>query len=269
MWWAQLLNQIAAIHSVIAAPAPFNPTSIAGCQLWLDASDTATISLSGSAVTQWNDKSGNSRNFAQSTSGNRPLSGTRSQNSLNIIDFDGTDDRLVSSSAASTWTFLHNGTEYTVFFAAVKDGDNYTDLLGNNGGASANIGVDFAEANSNRLNHFVARGVSGTAVLDNITGSGVVSGFHYWSAQAKPSDATASNRSAIRYKNGSAVTNNSQTGAVNTSAPSFDLTVGDDKGNTTSLPFNGGLGEIIIYNSYLSAGDMTTVNSYLATKWGV
>jgi len=37
----------------------FIPTSITGCQLWLDGSDTNSITLSGSNVTQWRDKSGN------------------------------------------------------------------------------------------------------------------------------------------------------------------------------------------------------------------
>jgi hypothetical protein len=247
----------------------FDPLSISGCELWMDAADTATISVSGSAVTQWNDKSANARTFTQGTSGNRPLSGTRTQNSLNVIDFDGSDDRLVSTSSAATWNFLHNGAEYTVFFAAVKDGDSYTDLMGNNGNASANIGAAFSEANSLRLAAFVSRGVSGDVVLYNVTSSSTVSGFHYWSAQAKPSDATVANRSAIRYKNGSAITNNADTSSVTASNASFDLTIGDTKGNTTSLPFNGGLGEILLYNSYLSAGDMTKVNDYLAAKWGV
>jgi len=37
----------------------FIPTAIPGCQLWLDGSDTNSITLSGSNVTQWRDKSGN------------------------------------------------------------------------------------------------------------------------------------------------------------------------------------------------------------------
>jgi hypothetical protein len=251
------------------APPAFNPTSIAGCQLWLDASDTATISVSATLVSQWNDKSGNSRNFTQATTLNKPLSGTRTQNGLNLIDFDGTDDRLVSSSATSTWTFLHDGTQYTVFLALVKDLDAFGDALGNNGNASASTGAVFSEANSLRLGHYVSRGVSGTAVIDNITGNNVVSGFHYWSTQAKPSDGTAANRSEMKYKAGSAIRNNGQTGAVNTGSATYDLTIGDSKGNTTNLPFNGGIGEIIIYNSYLNSTDLGTVNSYLATKWGV
>jgi hypothetical protein len=36
----------------------FLPTSVSGCQIWLDAADSTTLTLSGNNVTQWNDKSG-------------------------------------------------------------------------------------------------------------------------------------------------------------------------------------------------------------------
>jgi hypothetical protein len=40
----------------------FDPRSISGCQLWLDAADRSVFTLTGSNVTQWNDKSGNGYN---------------------------------------------------------------------------------------------------------------------------------------------------------------------------------------------------------------
>jgi hypothetical protein len=40
----------------------FNPTLLPGCTLWLDAADPARITLSGSSVTTWGDKSGNGTN---------------------------------------------------------------------------------------------------------------------------------------------------------------------------------------------------------------
>ena len=40
----------------------FTPTDIDGCALWLDGNDASTLSLSGSNVTSWNDKSGNANN---------------------------------------------------------------------------------------------------------------------------------------------------------------------------------------------------------------
>lgn len=235
----------------------------------MDAADTTTISLSGSAVTQWNDKSANARSFTQSTSGNRPLSGTRSQNGKNVIDFDGSDDRLVSTSAKATWKFLHDGSPYTLFVAVQRDTDlSAQDIIGNNGNTSAQIGAVLSNYNGNLINHYVTRGVPGAAASDNTTGN-VISGFYYASVSANPDDATAADRSIIRYKSGSPVKNNTLTNAPSTSDPTNDLTIGDSKGNTTNLPFNGVIGEILLYNSQLSGADITKVNDYLAAKWGV
>ena len=39
----------------------FSPTLVPGCALWLDAADSSSLSLSGSNVTAWRDKSGTSR----------------------------------------------------------------------------------------------------------------------------------------------------------------------------------------------------------------
>ena len=95
-----------------SAPPPTSP--VAGYKAWYDASDTATITVSGSAVTQWNDKSGNGYNLTQSTAAYRPLSGTRTLNSKNVIDFDGSNDSL-QAATASNWTFLSNSGGSSIF----------------------------------------------------------------------------------------------------------------------------------------------------------
>lgn len=43
----------------------FTPIDIPGCQLWLDGADVTSMVLSSSSVTQWNDKSGNARNYTE------------------------------------------------------------------------------------------------------------------------------------------------------------------------------------------------------------
>ena len=48
-------------------PSLLNPLA------WWDATDASTITLSGSNVTQWDDKSGNGYNFAQATGASQPL----------------------------------------------------------------------------------------------------------------------------------------------------------------------------------------------------
>lgn len=66
-------------------------------QLWLDASDSSTITLNSGAVSQWNDKSGNSINLFQSTPANQPTYITAGLNSLNTIRFDGINDVISSA----------------------------------------------------------------------------------------------------------------------------------------------------------------------------
>jgi hypothetical protein len=46
----------------------FDPRSIPGCSLWLDGADQGSMTLSGSSVTTWKDKSGNGRNLTASGS---------------------------------------------------------------------------------------------------------------------------------------------------------------------------------------------------------
>ena len=66
--------------------------------LWLDAADASTVSTVSSAASQWNDKSGNNRNLAQSTSSNRPLYLTNQVNGLSALSFDGINDVMSNSS---------------------------------------------------------------------------------------------------------------------------------------------------------------------------
>jgi hypothetical protein len=72
-----------------AAAAAWTPAQITTA-LWLDAADSGTITTVSGAVSQWNDKSGNARNAAQSTAGNRPALTTVS--GLQVLRFDGSND---------------------------------------------------------------------------------------------------------------------------------------------------------------------------------
>lgn len=74
--------------------APFAPDDISGLALWLDASDTATITQSAGAVSQWNDKSGNANHATQGMAANQPSTNTRTINGRNVIDFDGLNDTM-------------------------------------------------------------------------------------------------------------------------------------------------------------------------------
>ena len=76
--------------------------------LWLDASDADTITESSGSVSQWTDKSANAYTFSQGTPGNQPQVAAASQNGLDTLSYDGSRF-LLSDDAASTWSFLHDG----------------------------------------------------------------------------------------------------------------------------------------------------------------
>jgi hypothetical protein len=56
-----------------APPSPWTPASLgSSLALWLDAQDAASITLNGSTVSQWSDKSGNLRHLSQGVAANQP-----------------------------------------------------------------------------------------------------------------------------------------------------------------------------------------------------
>jgi len=77
--------------AAIAAGGLWTPTNLTGKALWYDASDASTITIA-TGVSQWNDKSGNSRNLVQATTSKQPT-----WNSVDTITTDGVNDLLVSS----------------------------------------------------------------------------------------------------------------------------------------------------------------------------
>ena len=67
----------------------------AGLKLWLDASDSTTITKDGSnLVSSWNDKSGQLNHVTQATATNQSLWVDSVQNSKPIIRFDGVDNYM-------------------------------------------------------------------------------------------------------------------------------------------------------------------------------
>jgi hypothetical protein len=74
--------------------------------LWLDAADATTITESGGSISQWNDKSGNSRHAIQATSGNRPTVLTGTLNSKNVIAFNGSSQWFSNISSYTGQCFI-------------------------------------------------------------------------------------------------------------------------------------------------------------------
>jgi hypothetical protein len=240
---------------------------VSGYKLWLDSSDTTYITQSGGAVSQWTDKSANAFVFTQATGAYKPTSGATTQNSLNVMTFDG-GDSLLCTAAASNFTFLHSANS-TIFMAYAYSTLDYGVVLATNTGTSSAIGIGWQGNSPYNIQWVVTRGNSSQFVAANNAGNNAIdANFTYVTQISQPTNATLADRSDWRIKQGSAIKNNTSNYTANTSAPASSLRIGDyDAGGGFGL--GGKLGEIIIYDSVLSAGNILSTQQYLAAKWGV
>lgn len=249
-------------------PSPIPTTNL---KAWYDAADTATISLSGSNVTQWDDKSGNGYHLTQGNNSLRPQSGTLTINSKNVLDFDSGKVDTLCASTASDWTFMSNTSGSTLFVVWDMDAQPISDApwvfttrggsVGNGPGYLCRVLTNYATSHAinNTGNNIVVNDSSSVSA----TNTPVV-----WCIKSDPNNGTTADKSAIFKNSGSAEKNNTTTGSVSTDTPVQALRVGDYTDSGT-LGFDGQLAEVIIYSGILSGTDTTTVIDYLKSKWGI
>jgi hypothetical protein len=247
-----------------------------GYSLWLDAADTTTITSSSGAVSVWTDKSTNAYTFSQATSTNQPTTGTRTINGRNVIDFDGTNDRLVLSQAKTAFKFMNNSAT-TWFIVAQPDAtSDYGLYFATEAGSGSRTGANLWHYTS-KLNAAVHSGTPGVVNIWNyeaVTTTSISTAAFYATIKSDPNNATAANRGKLRINNGSYEGSNTYTSATNSNDPENAMTIGawyDNYNNANSYGshLNGVIGEILIYPSALSDGNIESVRSYLATKWGI
>jgi hypothetical protein len=270
--------------------APFTPATISGLQLWLDASDSATVlnsispdtpATNGQTVRRWLDKSGNGFHANQATGANQPLLDTSAQNSKGGLSFDGTND--VISAAVVGIGSLANVTFYSVIkplaAAAPNSGSVNLYSFGNAGTASGPYPA----------NRFIAL-LSSTGTL---TGEYIFAAYEAGATQLRLGSSTyrraadtaqiiCDNRGASGTSlavNGSAVTLDLSSGgttSTSTSPSNLAYTIDEEvhingnraNGTLFSGPANRCL-EFLIYNKILSSEEDAQILSYLNTKWAV
>jgi hypothetical protein len=235
----------------------FNPSSIVGLQLWLDAttglfdatSGGNPVTTDGSTVARWEDQSSSGYHVTQATLANRPILKTAIKNNKNVIRFDGSNDVLISASIASD-----NLLKFTAFL-----------VVSGAGGGGGNAGRIF-ERGTGVLNVFMFSGITTSIICggSQLTASSSVSLSTFNLISPKWIGGAGSGTTTIR-------ANKTLVGTGNTtSSPSVANTT-YQIGNRTALDraFNGDIGEIIIYNESLTDSQTDQVEAYLYSKWGL
>lgn len=269
---------------------PYVPASIAGLQLWLDASDTATLfdATSGGSlvaadggVARWEDSSGLGNHAIQATSGSRPLLKLNNQNGLPGLLLDGTDDFL--SATVAGFKSLTAATIVIVAKpAAAASADTNTGIFcafGNTGFGSspypANSGLLLAHATGLFSGEFFAVGVD---IAGNAGRLGS-SSYRRPASQAVAMAATFSSSGTQVFQNNSAVTLDLASG-VTTSSNSCPANTGytvDDSLHIGAVRASGSitgfaamtLHQVLVYNRVLTSDERASLNAHLAAKWGL
>lgn len=220
------------------AAAPFDPLSISGLAAWYDATVGVTDAGSG-AVSQWNDQSGNGRHLTAAGS-ERPTTGTRTQNSRNVIDFSG------SNSMASSSSFTQ-GTSDTVFVVCLNDdGSDATAQVVYNSSNGA------ARTRMNKIATNVWTITSGT----NLSGGTPDTNPHLITG-------VFGGASSILRLDGSQLASGTAGTSSGSSAPFLGAAPAGGQ------RWDGWIAEVLHYDSVLSGPDIALVEAYLTAKWGL
>jgi hypothetical protein len=241
----------------------FTPTQISGCQLWLDAADSSSVTLSGSSVTQWRDKSGFNNHVI--SGGTAPIYSSSS----NAVVFNGNGylinsafslplaNRSVFIVCNQTASSSSNAFEGILVFGAsnVVDYNSSNAIVYNGRGSNVVANCSFGVFYNYSQNNF------GDYRLDfgNVT---IPAPFSiYTDVFANPSGSL--------HVNGSNVATDSIAGTIGTST-GFFLGARNDFGNGTFRSFlYGSIYETIVYNTAVTAFQRQQVEGYLAWKWGL
>lgn len=241
--------------------------------LWLDAADASTITLNGSTVSQWSDKSGKARHALQAVAANQPTYAATGLNGKPVLTFDGTNSTLAAGDT-TTWRFLHNGSLYTIIgvwrpgTAATPGSQTMTALTTSDTSGASTVGQYFAFGDNFGFRYNVTSGGAGaTFVSISRTYTNFLGSFGnatIISLQVDPVNATAGNRLFTSINGGSLIGGNTLTGNVTTANSQIPLAIG---GGTTTR-YLGGMSEILIIEGNASS-NLARLQGYLAWKWAL
>ena len=233
----------------------WNPGMISTA-LWLDAADVSTITESGGAVSQWDDKSGNGRNAVQANAGKQPLFQANQINGNGVLTFSPTGTADYMSTTASP---ISGTSDYSIFTVAKTASSSFSYLLGQGGGGTGDPGLGIATTN-NLYYGFIQ---DSSRLIFTQIGS-------------DSADGTYKIRSDIfeRSANWELFVNGSSIGFQSISTRSGSITGTTDfmigTYSTALLGFwDGQVAEIIILASVVDLTNQQKIEGYLAHKWGL
>ncbi len=224
---------------------PFNPTSIAGLRVWLDAAQITGLADTDPVAGWPNLVVSESETFTQSTPAARPLYRTAQQNGLPGVSFDGVDDYLLGSVSRTL--------KPVTAFAVVRPIDfaGYRGIVGEAPGGPVGPLITRFAIISGQLQIFGGPGYelnvySGSAATADIAGQ------WDWSYSATGG--------WLMGLNGSDDASGTANATITATPPAIGIADG-------AHYMKGLIHEVLIYDTVLTPTDRQAVRDYLVDKW--
>lgn len=244
------MNQIHPYYQTPIVTRAFQPTDISGLFTWMDGADPATMTISGSNITQWRDKSGTGLIFSNQiatqaiyssnlinglpgvnlTNGSGFISSTSPVKSLNL-SWAGV---VVVKSGIANWgsIFTHGGRDldFAVERNSISGGTTRIHFQT----ANDNVGCDITYV-IDRVDLYLGTMTNGTSRFFERIGGGTD-------------------------------TSSSATNSLTMSTAGSNIRIGRSDGGEA---FNSHIGEIVYYNRVITDIERQYLESYLTDKWKI
>jgi hypothetical protein len=260
-----LRGEVASTHPVYyplpTSSTAFHPTQVSGLSLWLDGADSSSSSmtLSGSALTQWKDKSGNI--FTPGTAFNSPTLVTNALNGRTAVNFNSASSQYIDFGDAND-LFTN---QFCLFVVC-----NFTSTSGD----GSIIAKSYAGNGAGRYALIREAGV----VKPLLERSGVIANNSGWtstSTEVRIFTMQWDRSNLTLYHNGTSVFTTAFAESASTSFNNtYKLLVGAYLNSTASAPvstlyFNGVIMEILQYLAPVTTVQRQRIENYLSDKWGM
>lgn len=240
----------------------FKPTYLENCHTWLDANDASTVTLNGSNVSQWDDKSGNNRHAKQPTAAKQPLYTIKGQNNLNTITLDGSDDNFAFDNSFN----IQDKTILVVVNVddAVMDTDDLINkgLFGKTEVANFDYHITLEPRLVTRPNFTIIENDAGgiSRYVNGLISNPDMKNPLIFSFIDKYPNGTSSRVRISNIQDGS--------GRANLGVTTLQY-LGAGYGGAPNNKLKGQLMEVIIFDRTATTGEILQLNKYLSGKWGI
>lgn len=246
-------------YSIRPGLRTFRPIDIDGCALWLDANDATTLTLSGSNVTQWRDKSGNAYHAVGYN--NTATYDATGLNSRPALAFSSTKSMVAPVPAGTFPTAVSVFVVYQ-FSGAVSSSAVYTIINRTLSQGTPNAAPFSAYQNEGNVVRYI--------------GNGTTQRYEFTAGTTYTSTTPS-----IYYFNIASNANTTWNESVNGRTTAYTLTLGtagygDTASNVciggrldTAVFMNGFISEVIMYNTTLTNAQRQQVETYLVSKWKI